>query len=402
MSDPSDSSSEAPLQGIRIARVSTVPFFVLTQLRRQLFAMAEKGAQVTVVTSDGPELLRLKGTPSIELVPLEIQRFIAPWRDLLSLLRLWWFFKNRQITITHSTTPKAGLLTAIASFMAGVPIRIHTYTGQPWVGMSGVKGWLARRSDWLIGRLNTCCYADSASQREFLINQLIVKEDRLHVIGAGSLSGVDLQRFDRDRFSANERDTLRESLGIPLDAEIILFVGRITREKGVRELLDAFSGLKNAGFRAHLILVGPLDVDSGTGGVIIQDEITSICDTHFVGYTEIPEQFMAIADILCLPSYREGFGTVVIEAAAMGLSTVGSNICGLVDAIVDEETGILVTPCDVMALQEALVRLLSDAMLRTSMGVAARRRVFGLFDAKRINNLVIEEYCRHLQFKGIR
>ena len=401
MSGPLDSSSEASLQGIRIARLSTVPFFVLTQLRCQLFAMAEKGAQVTVVTSDGPELLRLKGAPSIELVPLEIQRFIAPWRDLLSLLRLWWFFKNRQITIAHSTTPKAGLLTAIASFIAGVPIRIHTYTGQPWVGMSGIKGWLARRSDWLIGRLNTCCYADSASQREFLINQLIVKEDRLHVIGAGSLSGVDLQRFDRDHFSIKERDTLRQSLGIPPDAEIILFVGRITQEKGVRELLDAFSGLKNAGFRAHLILVGPLDLDSGAGGVIMQDEITSIPDTHFVGYTEIPEQFMAIADILCLPSYREGFGTVVIEAAAMGLSTVGSNIFGLVDAIVDEETGILVTPCDVMALQEALVRLLSDAMLRTSMGAAARKRVFELFDAKHINNLVIEEYCRHLQFKGI-
>jgi glycosyltransferase involved in cell wall biosynthesis len=402
MSGPSDSSSEAPLQGIRIARVSTVPFFVLTQLRRQLFAISEKGAQVSVVTSEGPELLGLKGTPSIELVPLEIQRFIAPWRDLLSLLRLWRFFKNRQITIAHSTTPKAGLLTAIAAFMAGVPIRIHTYTGQPWVGMSGIKGWLARRSDWLIGRLNTCCYADSPSQREFLINQSIVKEDRLHVIGAGSLSGVDLERFDRDRFSANEQDTLRQSLGIPPDAEIILFVGRITREKGVRELLGAFSGLKNAGFRAHLILVGPFDVDNGVGGVIVQNEITSIRDAHFVGYTETPEQFMAIADILCLPSYREGFGTVVIEAAAMGLSTVGSNICGLVDAIVDEETGILVRPCDTIALQEALDRLLSNAILRTSMGAAARKRVFEQFDAKQINNLVIEEYFRHLQFMDLR
>lgn len=401
MALPRNSPEEALLQGVQIARVSTTPFFVLTQLGDQIFAIAESGATVMVVTSSGPELSKLKRNSSIELVALEMRRYIAPWHDFCSLLRLWWFFKKHHILIAHSTTPKAGLLNAIASFLAGVPIRIHTYTGQPWLGMIGIRGWIARRSDWLIGRLNTCCYADSASQQNFLISRLVAEQDRLHVLGAGSLSGVDLLRFDRKRFSDDERDSLRQSLQIPRDADVILFVGRIIADKGVRELLGAFERLKGRGSLAHLVLVGPFDVDSGAGGVIAQNEINSIGDVHVVGYSECPEKYMAVADILCLPSYREGFGTVVIEAGAMGLPTVASNIYGLTDAVLDGKTGILVPPRDVDSLWKALDSLLRNPALRAIMGAAARKRVCEQFDAEFVNELVIQEYSRHLKNKGL-
>ena len=382
----------AGLRDIRIARISTVPFFAVTQLKHQIEALGKSGARVTVVTSEGPELALLKALPGITCVSIEIPRSIAPLRDFLALIRLWRFFRKEQIEIAHSTTPKAGLLTAIAAFMARVPIRLHTFTGQPWVGLRGIKRWLARESDRLIGRLNTRCYADSMSQRQFLIEQGLLDPERIQVVGAGSLAGVDIERFNRERFPVGQRNALRQSLGIPPDVPVLIFVGRITPDKGVKELLAAFAKLKDAGHRAHLLFVGPFDPDSGTGGNIPAHEIDTIRDTHCVGYSEHPEQYMAIADILCLPSYREGFGTVVIEAAAMGVPTVGTEIYGLTDAVEQGVTGLLVAPRNAGQLADALKKLLDDKSLREKMGAAAWQRVSVQFDANIISQQIVDEY----------
>ena len=389
------------LTGIRIARVSTVPFFVVTQLRHQIEMLGRSGAKVTVISSNGPELAALNGLSGVSCAVIDIPRSISPWRDVVALGRLLLLFKREHIQIAHSTTPKAGLLTALAAFLAGVPIRLHTFTGQPWVEMHGIKRWLARSSDWLIGKLNTRCYADSASQRRFLIDQGLVNAGDLAVIGAGSLAGVDMRRFDPARFTANDRASLRHSLDIPADAPVLLFVGRITVDKGVRELMQAFRILRHAEAGIHLVFVGQFDVDSGVTGGISRSEIELLPDTHIVGYSECPEAYMAIADILCLPSYREGFGTVVIEAAAMGVPTVGTNIYGLCDAVVHGETGLLVEPHNGKALAGAIGTLLADSSLRGRMSEAAKQRVRTWFDAEVINNLVVKEYVGLLQEKGM-
>lgn len=385
------------LRGVRIARISTVPFFVVSQLKHQIESLAAGGACVTVVTSAGPGLEVLQALPGVACMPIDIPRSIAPWRDLLAMIRLWSFFRRERVEIVHSTTPKAGLLAAVAAFMAGVPIRLHTFTGQPWVGMRGIKRWLAFASDRVIGRLNTHCYADSVSQREFLIRNGVLGPERISVIGAGSLAGVDIRRFDRVRFQEQQRQTIRQSLDIPPDAEVLLFVGRITRDKGVNELLKAFSALKAEGSHAHLVIVGPFDSDTGVSGSISLHQISAIRDTHVVGYSECPEQYMSIADILCLPSYREGFGTVVIEAAAMGVPTVGTNIYGLSDAIEDRKTGLLVAVQDAGALHDGLAMLLADVALRKGMGRAAKLRAADRFAADLVNAGVAKEYLRLLQ-----
>lgn len=390
-----------PLFGIRIARISTVPFFVVTQLKHQIAMLEQSGAHLTVVTSDGAGMEVLSEMRGISCQIIDIRRAISPGRDALALLRLFLFFRKNRTQIAHSTTPKAGLLTAIAAFVAGVPVRLHTFTGQPWVGMHGVKGRLARLSDVLVGRLNTRCYADSASQRQFLIDHQILGADRLFVIGAGSLAGVDIHRFDRTRFSPADRASVRRALGIPDAAPVLLFVGRITEEKGVRELLRAFGVLKPEFPQVHLILVGPVDAESGVDGSISQDDITQLGDVHSVGYTDSPETYMAIADVLCLPSYREGFGTVVIEAAAMGVPTVGSDIYGLTDAVVHEETGLLVPARSTEALVAALSRMLESQPLRAGMGEAARLRARALFDAEKVNLQIAQEYSALLRSKNM-
>lgn len=389
------------LSDIRIARISTVPFFVVAQLKHQIAALGAQGAQVAVVASDEPEMALLEGLEGVRCVPIDIPRSISPWRDLIALIRLYRFFRRERIQIAHSTTPKAGLLTALAAFLAGVPVRLHTFTGQPWVTMRGIKRWLARAGDKLIGRLNTRCYTDSASQRQYLLAQGILDERRLFVIGAGSLAGVDMRRFDRDRFNEAQCAALRQSLGIPQEAPVLLFVGRITVDKGVHELLQAYAAIKAAGSAAHLVFVGRFDTESGVAGSISRDDIVRLPDTHLVGYTECPEAYVSMADILCLPSYREGFGTVVIEAAAMGVPTVGTNIYGLSDAVEQGETGLLVAPQDAEELAQALQRLLDDGSLRSKMGAAARQRASAAFDSDKVSALVVDEYRTLLQAAGI-
>ena len=389
------------LAGIRIARISTVPFFVVAQLKHQIELLGKLGARIAVVTSDEPELALLEGLTGVNCVPIDIPRSISPWRDLQALIRLFLFFRRERIQIAHSTTPKAGLLTALAAFLARVPVRLHTFTGQPWVTMHGAKRWVARASDKLIGSLNTRCYTDSESQRQFLVAEGVVDAGRLFVIGAGSLAGVDMQRFDSKRFSSDQCKALRQSLAIPDDAPVLLFMGRITVDKGVRELLQAFEMLKAAASDAHLVFVGRFDSESGVAGAIMPGDIGRLRDTHVVGYTETPESYLAIADILCLPSYREGFGTVVIEAAAMGVPTVGTDIYGLSDAVVHGETGLLVPPRNVAELASALARLLADKSLRTNMGAAAKRRAQAVFDADEVSRLVAKDYCTLIQEKRV-
>lgn len=390
--------SSGALAGVRIARVATVPYSVVFQLPRQIEYTVRSGAQVTVITSDGPEMQGLQqAIPALRFIPVEIPRQLAPLKDVLALLRLVALFRREKFDLVHSTTAKAGLLAAIAAWLAGVPVRLHTFTGQPWLHLRGPVRWFARRSDWLICRLNTRCYADSASQRQFLIEQGIASAEKLFVIGVGSLDGVDCKRFDPARFPAAARAALRQSLTIPDGVPVLLFVGRITVDKGIRELMAAFRALKQTGSAAHLILAGPFDAD---GGGIPQSEVEHIPDVHVLGYTEHPEECMAVADILCLPSYREGFGTVVIEAAAMGLPTVGTKIYGLTDAVADGETGILVPPRDPVALQQALQVLLQNDALRLNMGQAAKYRAQTLFDSEQINGKVVEEYRALLHASG--
>ena len=280
--------------------------------------------------------------------------------------------------------------------MAGVPVRLHTFTGQQWLHLRGPKRWVSRWADWIIGKLNTRCFADSESQSKFLTSKRIISDKKLSVIGAGSLAGVDLDRFDPARFSIHEKMALRHTLGIPNEVPIILFVGRITIDKGVRELFAAFRELKTAGSSAHLILAGPLDTDGSAADGISLEDIQNISNTHVLGYVKCPEAYMAIANILCLPSYREGFGTVVIEAAAMGIPTVGTNIYGLSDAVVDGQTGILIPPRDSKALADAITRIMKAEDKRLDMGKAARLRVEKFFDARTVTKDLLREYSRLL------
>ena len=388
-----------PLQGLRIARVSTIAFSTLTQLCPQLEAIHRAGGQVTVVSSPDPLSQELQKLPYCEFEPLYIARKINFFADLISLFRLWRFFRKQRFDIVHSITPKAGFLCAIAAKMAGVPIRLHTYTGQPWVTMSGLKRRIVRSCDKLISRLNTQCYTDSFTQRDFLIENKIIALDKIKVLGSGSLAGIDLRRFSPTHYSADAKQAIKRALNIKPGTRVLLFVGRITEDKGIDELFKAFNNVLAVHRDTILLVVGPFETDIEPN---IRTKARQLGGNQiiFTGFCQQPEHYMSIADILCIPSYREGFGTVVIEAGAMGVPAIGTRIYGLTDAIVDGVTGLLVEPKNVLQLNHALNQLLDDEVLRHDLGHNAQLRAVQEFDSDRCGQLLVLDYIRLLGFES--
>ena len=385
-------NAELQLAGVKIARVSTVAFFIETQLKSQLESIADAGAGLTVIASDRELAFQL---PGMRYVSIDIPRKIHLLRDFIALWRLWCFFRREDFDIVHSTTPKAGLLCSIAAFFAGVPIRLHTFTGQPWVELSGIKRWLSKSSDWLIARMNTYSYADSPSQRRFIIDSGIACDSSIGVLGSGSLAGIDLKRFHPDRFTTEECAAQRHEIGISDDAAVLLFVGRFTKDKGIAELVAAYELLLKRGHVANLVLLGPLEADGEVFLNALSEQ--TLAGVRVQGFSPEPERFMAIADLLILPSYREGFGTVVLESAGMGVPAIGTNIYGLCDAVEHGCTGLLVPVRDPGALALAIESLLQDSDRRKQMGEEALKRVCESFSSVLMSDLLIDQYIYWLE-----
>ena len=369
----------------RICFVTTSPLIVNFFLVPHLLHLSRSYAVTLVVnTSENVPLLPL---PGVEVVSLGIRRSWSPLADLRALVSLVGLFSKRRFDLVHSFSPKAGLLAMIASRLSGVPRRLHTFTGQVWVTMRGPARVLLKDADKCIGRCATHVLADSPSQRDFVVAQGVVARDHCRVLGAGSITGVDTRRFRRD---VEMRSAVRAELAIPQDALVVLFLGRIKKEKGVPELARAFAGIADRQDRAHLLLVGP---DEENLSPAIAEECSAHRDRiHMRGYTVAPERYVAAADILALPSHREGFGSVIIEAAAAGVPAVASRIYGITDALVDGETGLLHDPGDANGLARQLERLLADSDLRQKLGSQAQERTLREFRQDRLVQLLADLY----------
>jgi glycosyltransferase involved in cell wall biosynthesis len=382
------------INNIKIARISTVAFFVDSQLREQMKAIVEAGADLLIVASDKNLIRKIDGA---KYISIEISREINLLKDFVALFKLWLLFVTEKFNIVHSTTPKAGLLCAVAGFFALVPVRIHTYTGQPWVSHHGIKRIIGRFADWLICKLNTMCYADSSSQRQFLIDEGLATSNKIAVIGQGSLAGVDTDRFNVSRCQSNARQATRRQLGIPEDSFVFAYVGRLSKDKGIFELLNAFVNIigNSKCDNVYLLLIGPSELSEIERARLDFDRFSN--RIVWTGYKEDPENFIVAADVLCMPSYREGFGTVVIEAAAMGIPAIGTNIYGLCDAILHCHTGILVSPRSEYELRCAMLLLLGNFKIVQFLGENAKERVECEFTSHIINSMIIEEYVRLLR-----
>ena len=373
----------------RVCFVTTSPLIVNFFLVPHLLHLSKLfDVTLMVNTEEGVPLLPL---PGVQVVSLPMRRRSSPLADVRVLGRLVALFSSGSFQLVHSFSPKAGLLTMIAGRICGVPCRIHTFTGQVWATMQGPTRFLLKAADRCIARCATHVLADSRSQCEFLVTQRVIARERCRVLGEGSVTGVDTRRFQQD---SDTSLAVRAELSIPQDAVVVLFLGRLKRDKGVLELSRAFARVASEHDAAHLLLVGPDEE-----GLI--PRITDECSrhrkrVHELGYTFTPERYVAASDILVLPSHREGFGSVIIEAAAAGLPAVASRIYGVTDAIVDGETGLLHEPGDWKDLARQLGRLLADSRLRQQLGSRAQERALREFRQERLVQLLAEFYSEIL------
>lgn len=368
----------------KLCFVATIPDVVYSFLKEHIRASANKWPVTIVTHPKNSELLR---DLDARLVPLAFRRRAAPWRDLVALIRLLILFRRERFDLVHSIMPKTGLLAMLAARLAGVPVRIHTFTGQVWANKRGWKRAALKMFDKLIVANATHILVDSPSQRDFLAAEGVLAQGKGEVIGHGSICGVDRHRFHPD---AQVRDAVRAELGIGPEQTVILFLGRLNRDKGMLDLAAAFAEIASRRTDVVLVLAGAEeDVPFA--------QVQEICGKYRerlrrVDFTPCPERYMAGADIFCLPSYREGFGQVVIEAAACGVPAVASRIYGITDAVADGRTGILFPAGDVPALTGSLSALIDDGALRQRMGEAARVRALELFDSGKITAELMKRY----------
>jgi glycosyltransferase involved in cell wall biosynthesis len=364
----------------KICFVLTAEFAVRAFLLNHLRALTDIYDVTLVVNTNNPNFLDELGI-SATVVPLEIAREISLFSDLCSLAKLMQIFYQKKFASVHSVTPKAGLLAMLAAWIVRVPLRVHSFTGQVWVTKTGIKRIILKQFDRLIAMFSTHNIVDSPSQRDFLITEKVISPEMSYVFRNGSISGVDIKRF---RPNQEVRAKIRKQLNVTESAVIFLFLGRLTKDKGVLDLAQAFNPPLNK--NAHLLFVGP-DEQNMTNSIRHLTEAYGY-SVHFVGYTSTPEEYMAASDLLCLPSYREGFGSVVVEAGAVGVPAIASKIYGLVDAVVDGETGFLHEPHDITAIRRCMQKLIDDSRLRLKLGKQAQIRAAKEFDS----TLITEEW----------
>ncbi|MBI5923204.1 MAG: glycosyltransferase family 4 protein [Betaproteobacteria bacterium] len=371
----------------KICFVVTSPFTLKVFMLKHLEALAGEYAVTVICNASGTTEVALKFNQQIRLIDLRIERKVSPWRDTLALLALLRIFRREGFLVVHTITPKAGLLAQVAACLAGVPHRIHTFTGQVWVTQRGLAKTLLKNIDRFYASCATRILVDSPSQRDFLIEQGVLPKGRGEVLGQGSISGVDMQRFAPNR---QVRQEIRTRLGMPDDAVMFLYLGRFKRDKGLLDLARSFATHAWNHPNSWLVVVGP--DEEQLSAALLECCATASGRMFLFGYTATPEHYMAAADVLCLPSYREGFGTVILEAAACNLPSIASRIFGITDAVVDGQTGCLHGVGDIEEIVRLLDRFAESKSLRESMGASARQRTLQEFSGERLTSELAAYY----------
>lgn len=391
--DHAPSPATAKTRPTKFLLMATAPQAVVLFLTRQISFLVSNGFEVHTIASPGIEDVPGHTTLPSTHHSLPMKRTIHPLADLRALLKLYRLMRQLKPDILQTHTPKAGLLGMIAAMLARVPIRIYTVNGLPLLTQKGVSRLLVAFTDWLACSLATEVICPSRCLRRFIVKNGFCRREKVRTLGDGGFPGVDPEKYHPGRYFVGERVRIRERYGIPRDALVLGFVGRIVPDKGVGELARAWSKLREEFPQAYLLLCGHLeDVHPLPREVIAQ--LQRDPRVRFIGWsTDLPPIYAAI-DICVLPSYREAISGVVLEAAAMELPVVTTRVPGSVDAICNGVTGLSVPAKDPDALACALQKLAKDPELRHKMGNAARQFVAHRFNHQKIFQNLLNEYHR--------
>ena len=384
----------------KLIRITTVPLSLKVLLKGQLRFMASNGFDVKGVSSEGEELREVHENEGIAVEAITMSRKITPFQDLKSLWQMWNFLRKEKPQIVHTHTPKAGIIGMLAARLAGVPHRLHTVAGLPLMEATGTKRKILNFVEKLTYSSATRVYPNSKGLYDFILQNNFTQSNKLKIIANGSSNGIDTAFFSPDQVTEIERVTLREKLNIQPDDFVFVFVGRIVSDKGINELIKAFSELQtveNKPTGIKLLLVGGLENDLDPLNPETLAEINQNKDIISVGFQQDVRSFFAIADALVFPSYREGFPNVVMQAGAMGLPSIVSDINGCNEIIIEGENGLIIPSKNVEKLKEKMLTLAKDKNLYTKLKGNSRRMIENRYEQSVVWNALLEEYEGLLQ-----
>ena len=307
-------------------------------------------------------------------------------------IKLYHFLKKEKPHIVHTHTPKAGIVGMLAAYLAHVPIRLHTVAGLPLMEAKGFKRFLLNTIEKLTYRFATNVYPNSHGLHDYIIQQKFTNAKKLKVIGHGSSNGIDTDYFNPENYTVSHKLAFRESLNIPKEDYVFIFVGRIVKDKGITELVEAFVQLYDKHKHISLLLVGPLEEDLDPLPPEIMKSINSHPKIYSVGYQVDVRPHFAISDALVFPSYREGFPNVVMQAGAMGLPAIVSDINGCNEIIIHKENGLIIPVKNTGATVEAMKDVLNDETIFKN----CREFIVKNYNRSEIWDSLLQEY-KHLE-----
>ncbi len=413
------------MQRPKLIRTATVASSLDILLKGQLHFLNQH-FDVIAISGHDDHLDIVRNREGVETIDVKIERQISPTKDLISLIKLYIAFKNEKPQIVHSITPKAGLLSMIAAYFAGVPVRIHTFTGLIFPSKTGILKELLIFLDKVLCRFATDIYPEGLGVKNDLIAFKITKKP-LKIIANGNVNGIDVDFFngnindngndngndnindnsndningndnsndnsnDNDNINDNINDNLKKELNINEKDFVFIFVGRLVKDKGINELVNVFMKINSENPNTKLLLVGPFEQDIDP----VLPEIFTIINTHksiiAVGHQSDVRPYFSIANCLVFASYREGFPNVVMQAGAMNLPSIVTDINGCNEIIVDGQNGLIIEPKNENSLYNAMQLVLLDLDLIHKMKSKSRDMIVTRYDKNVVWSALLEEY----------
>ena len=374
----------------KIIRVTTVASSLKILLKGQLSYM-NQFYDVIGVSSKDPVLAEVTKIEGVRTKGIDMTRKITPFKDLRAVWQLYTFFRKEKPIIVHTHTPKAGTLGLLAALLAGVPNRLHTIAGLPLMEATGKKRMLLNAVEKITYACATKVYPNSKGLDTFVKQEKFTKPSKLKVIGEGSSNGVNIEHFDPALFYENDKNNLKNSLNIGADEIVLIFLGRIVNDKGIHELVDAFVNVAAKFDNVTLIIGGTPEKDLDP----IKPNTEELLNTHpkikMAGWIEDVRPYLAIADVMVFPSYREGFPNVVMQAGAMGVPVIASDINGSNEIIISGENGVIV-PVKNTELLEKAITVFIEANPKPYAPEKCRQMIIDRYDQKLIWQLLHNEY----------
>lgn len=380
----------------KLIRITTVPLSLKLLLTGQMKYMKDKGWEVLMVSADGREINEVVRKEGVEHTVIPFTRKITPFKDLYCLWLLFWLFKREKPDIVHSHTPKAGLLSMLAAKLAGVKTRIHTVAGMPYMVAEKNRKKLLIAMEKFTYRWATEVWPNSKSLYDFILTEKLVDESKVKIIGHGSSNGIDLSKFNRDTLAENHLIAATIRITPSENDYLVLAIGRLVKDKGIEELVNAFLSSRLVKY-GKLVLLGSFEQELNP----LDDEIVRKIQDHprivQIEWTDHVSHYLAMADLLVHASHREGFPNVLLEAGAMQVPVVCSDIIGNIDIVTHRKTGLVFPVKNTEILKEALEFAFVKRDYMQSLADNLYEEVIEKYPREKMHALILENYQRLLE-----